>query len=96
MVQMVEQPSGRRTTAFGDEWWPKEAGRRGRRQGDAGSLRQEREERGGRKVARRFKLGPVAPTELARLSHITCSATTGGHAEHNGWVTNRATEDGAT
>jgi hypothetical protein len=22
MVQMVEQPSGRRMTAFGDEWWP--------------------------------------------------------------------------
>jgi hypothetical protein len=55
----------------------------------------EREKREKEEVTCRFKLGPIMPTRLVRLSHAAYSNVTGGHVVQDGWV-NRAILTDAT
>jgi hypothetical protein len=94
---------GRRRTVFGDEWWPEEANQRRRERlcriaSGTREKREEgkREERGGRKVTRWFKLRPVTSIGLARLGRAACSGVIGGHTAQGGWTASHATADSVT
>jgi hypothetical protein len=76
-------------------------GRTAAAKGEAASVAHDREERKRREreeeeATRRFKLRPVDPTGLARLSHTAYSGVTCGHTTQGGWAASHAKADDAT